>query len=43
MDKYYLGWFVRLIYNPLLFIPRLTKSLFLIAYVLFNPVTILRR
>ena len=43
MDKYYLGWFVRLIHNPLIFIPRLTKSLFLIANVLFTPINILRR
>ena len=43
MDKYYLGWLVRLIHNPSVFIPRLAKSFFLIVYVLLNPVTILRR
>ena len=42
-DKYYLGWFVRLISNPAVFLPRLTKSIFLIYLVLCNSVTYVRR
>jgi hypothetical protein len=42
-DRYFLGWFVRLIYNPVLFLPRLTKSLLLVFIVLFNSITIVRR
>ena len=43
VDKYYLGWLARLIYNPFLFLPRLTKSLLLILIVLCNSITIVRR
>jgi N-acetylglucosaminyldiphosphoundecaprenol N-acetyl-beta-D-mannosaminyltransferase len=42
-DRYFLGWFVRLIYNPIVFLPRLTKSLLLVLIVLFNSITIVRR
>ena len=42
-DKYYLGWLIRLIFNPAIFIPRLTKSIFLIYIVLNNSVTCVRR
>jgi UDP-N-acetyl-D-mannosaminuronic acid transferase (WecB/TagA/CpsF family) len=30
IDKYYLGWFFRLIYSPRLFFPRMAKSFYLI-------------
>jgi N-acetylglucosaminyldiphosphoundecaprenol N-acetyl-beta-D-mannosaminyltransferase len=43
IDAFFLGWFIRLIYNPILFLPRFTKSLLLIFIVLFNSVTIVRR
>jgi UDP-N-acetyl-D-mannosaminuronic acid transferase (WecB/TagA/CpsF family) len=43
LDRYYFGWLVRLIYNPFLFLPRLTKSLLLILIVLCNSITIVRR
>lgn len=42
-DKYFLGWLVRLIYNPIIFLPRLTKSTLLILIVLFNSITIVYR
>ena len=42
-DSFYLGWLIRIIYNPYVFIPRLTKSLLLIFIVLTNPVTILKK
>jgi hypothetical protein len=31
-DKYYLGWLIRLIYGPLIFLPRIIKSIFLFKY-----------
>lgn len=42
-DTYFLGWFIRLIYKPIIFLPRLTKSLLLIPIVLFNSITIVYR
>ena len=42
-DLFYLGWLRRIIYNPRVFIPRLTKSLLLLFIVLINPVTILKK
>jgi UDP-N-acetyl-D-mannosaminuronic acid transferase (WecB/TagA/CpsF family) len=32
IDKYYMGWLVRLIYNPRIFIPRIFKSFLLLKY-----------
>ncbi len=40
IDKFYLGWFVRLIFNPLIFIKRYFYALKLIPMVLFNRVKI---
>ena len=42
-DEFFLGWLVRLIYNPIVFLPRLIKSILLIPIILFNPITIVRR
>ena len=42
-DTYFLGWFIRLIYNPIIFLPRFAKSLLLIFIVLFNSITIVHR
>ena len=38
IDKLYLGWFIRLIYNPLTFSKRYLVALKLIAMVIFNKV-----
>jgi hypothetical protein len=39
IDKYYLGWFLRIIYNPKIFV-RLVKSINLILYVINNKVSL---
>ena len=41
IDKLYLGWFFRLLFNPLVFIPRLLKSLPLFFKVLKDKVEII--
>ncbi len=41
IDKLYLGWFFRLLFNPLVFIPRLSKSLSLFFKVLKDKVEII--
>ena len=41
IDKLYLGWFIRLLFNPLVFIPRLLKSLSLFFKVLKDKVEII--
>ena len=38
IDKLYLGWFIRLIYNPLTFSKRYLIALKLIPMVIFNKV-----
>ena len=38
IDKLYLGWFIRLIYNPLTFFQRYLIALKLIPMVIFNKV-----
>ena len=40
IDKFYLGWLVRLIYNPLIFIKRYISALKLIPMVLLNKIKI---
>ena len=40
IDRLYLGWLVRLIFNPLIFIKRYFYALKLIPMVLFNKVII---
>ena len=40
IDKFYLGWLVRLIFNPLIFFKRYLIALRLIPLVLFNKVEI---
>lgn len=40
IDKFYLGWFVRVVFDPVKFIPRIAKSFFLVFIVLINSVTI---
>jgi UDP-N-acetyl-D-mannosaminuronic acid transferase (WecB/TagA/CpsF family) len=42
-DLLYLGWLSRIIHNPYVFIPRLTKSLLLLFIVFLNPVTIVKK
>ena len=41
VDKIYLGWLVRLIFNPLLFYKRYLYALRLFPMVLFNKVKVL--
>ena len=41
IDKLYLGWFFRLLFNPMVFIPRLSKSLSLFFKVLKDKVEII--
>tara|TARA_B100000161_G_scaffold257331_1_gene221168 strand:- start:1545 stop:2279 length:735 start_codon:yes stop_codon:yes gene_type:complete len=41
IDKFYLGWFVRLIFNPLIFSKRYLHGLRLIPMVLFSKIKIL--
>ena len=41
IDKYYLGWLLRLIFNPLIFFKRYIFGLKLIPMVIFNKVKIL--
>ena len=41
IDKLYLGWFYRLLFNPIVFIPRLLKSLSLFFKVLKDKVEII--
>ena len=41
IDKLYLGWFFRLLFNPFVFIPRLTKSFSLFFKVLKDKVEII--
>ncbi len=41
VDNYYLGWFVRLIFNPALFIRKYFTGLRLIPMVIFDKVKIL--
>tara|TARA_A100001011_G_scaffold391266_1_gene476379 strand:+ start:250 stop:963 length:714 start_codon:yes stop_codon:yes gene_type:complete len=36
IDKYYLGWFMRVVYNPKKNLTRMLKSLFLIKYFIFR-------
>ena len=40
IDKFYLGWLVRLIYNPLIFIKRYIYALKLIPMVFLNKIKI---
>ena len=41
IDQFYLGWFVRLIFNPSVFLKRYLYSLRLIPMILFNKVKII--
>ena len=41
IDKFYLGWFVRLIFNPLIFSKRYLYSLKLIPMVIFSKIKII--
>ena len=41
IDRLYLGWFVRLIFNPLIFSKRYFYSLRLIPMVIFNKIKII--
>ena len=42
IDRYYLGWFVRLIYSPLIFFNRYIYSLRLIPMVIFSKIKIIK-
>tara|TARA_B100001057_G_C22777320_1_gene922169 strand:+ start:64 stop:795 length:732 start_codon:yes stop_codon:yes gene_type:complete len=42
IDKYYLGWLVRLIFNPFLFFKRYLVGLKLIPMVVFNKITTIK-
>ena len=41
IDKYYLGWLVRLIFNPLIFFKRFIYALKLLPIVLTNKVKVI--
>jgi UDP-N-acetyl-D-mannosaminuronic acid transferase (WecB/TagA/CpsF family) len=42
IDKFYLGWLLRSIYNPIVFIPRYLSALKLIRLVLFSRIKIIK-
>ena len=42
VDQYYLGWFVRLIFNPLVFLKRYLYSLRLIPMVILSQIKIIK-
>ena len=42
IDKYYLGWFVRLIFNPYIFFRKYMIGLKLIPMVLFSKIRIIK-
>ena len=42
IDKFYLGWFMRLIFNPMVFFRRYIFALRLITMVIFNKIKIVR-
>jgi len=41
IDKFYLGWFIRLIFNPLVFLKRYVFGLRLIPMVIFSKIKII--
>ena len=41
LDKIYLGWLIRIIFNPIIFIPRYLKTIKLINIVLKNNIKLL--
>ena len=41
IDQFYLGWFVRLIFNPIVFLSRYLYSLRLIPMVIFSKIKII--
>ena len=42
IDRYYLGWFVRLIFNPYIFFKKYMIGLKLIPMVLFSKIRIIK-
>ena len=42
IDEVYLGWFVRLMFNPIVFFCRLTYGLKLIPMVIFNKIKVIK-
>ena len=42
VDKYYLGWLIRLIFNPTIFFKRYFLGLKLVPMVIFNKVRIIK-
>ena len=43
IDKYYLGWLIRLIFNPIIFFKKYIIGLRLIPMVIFGKIKILRK
>ena len=43
IDKYYLGWLIRLIFNPIFFFKRYIIGLRLIPMVIFDKIKILKK
>ena len=41
-DKIYLGWLIRIIFNPIVFLPRYLKTLKLINIVLNNNIKVMK-
>ena len=41
IDRFYLGWLIRLIFNPIVFFKRYVFGLRLIPMVIFNKITII--
>ena len=41
IDKYYLGWLARLLFNPLIFLKKYITGLRLIPMVIFNEIKII--
>ena len=42
IDKYYLGWLIRFIYNPIVFFKRYFLGLKLIPMVVLNKITVIK-
>ena len=43
IDKYYLGWLIRLIFNPIIFFKKYITGLQLIPMVIFDKIKILKK
>ena len=42
IDQFYLGWFVRLMFNPVLFFSRYIRGLKLVPMVIFSKIKVIK-